>query len=631
MIYFSLKETPIFKALKLEPFFIYIHLSRKISLSLSLIFLFFYPVALFLLEINPQKILGGFLFFFFIYLFFLYLTLFIESSLKKPKPEIPISEALRGDRRINLAAYLDFPASKVVSRALREKEKSSSSLLCHTLSQEKFSRFVFSRLLIDKDKIVQAAENSLSKGSDQITDCFYKTITQAAALSKRGGKNHISLYEILVALAEHNRLFKEVLLRLDLDKNDLELLTSWKLEMEEYEEERKRFWDYRNLLKKGTIAKQWIAGHTPLLDQFSIDVTEELKRKGFKKMVGHKNSIKSIERILSGQENNNVILVGKPGTGRRSLINELARKSFYGTSLPGVNYKRVVKLDIHSLVAQVEGRESTEKVLSEVLREATVAGNIILVIDNLHEFVSGDEKIGVNDISGILEPFLSHSSFILVGITNFKDYRTVIARNIAIASKLKKVELGEVGKEETLTLIKRYVGGLENRYGVYISYKALKKVIDLSDKFLPSDPFPEKALNLLEEAVVMAGQKKVRVLEEKDVAELVSEKTEVPVGEMEEGEKEVLLNLEKLIHKRIVNQETAVTEISKGLRRARAELRTREGLIGSFLFLGPTGVGKTETAKAISEVYFKSEERMIRLDMSEFQSISDISRLIGSS
>jgi len=172
--------------------------------------------------------------------------------------------------------------------------------------------------------------------------------------------------------------------------------------------------------------------------------------------------------------------------------------------------------------------------------------------------------------------------------------------------------------------------GFENKHKVFISYQAIKAVVELSDKFLSADPFPEKAIQLLEESVIYISQAKKKALKKEDVARVVSEKAEVPVGEAADDEKKALLNLEEEIHERIINQETAVSEIAKSLRRSRADIDTRTGLIGSFLFLGPTGVGKTETAKAIADIYFGSEKRMIRIDMSEYQNIADLSRLIGS-
>jgi len=190
--------------------------------------------------------------------------------------------------------------------------------------------------------------------------------------------------------------------------------------------------------------------------------------------------------------------------------------------------------------------------------------------------------------------------------------------------------VSEILERETLMLLENLALILEYKYKKFISYPALRNIINYCSKYLPAKPFPEKAMDLLDEVMVYLAQTKDNVLLSKHVAKIVTEKTQIPVGEIEIRERKILLNLEALIHQRIINQEEAVKEVSAALRRARAEVTIRNGPIGCFLFLGPTGVGKTETSKALTEIYFGSEKRMIRLDMSEFQAIADIPRLIGS-
>ncbi len=196
---------------------------------------------------------------------------------------------------------------------------------------------------------------------------------------------------------------------------------------------------------------------------------------------------------------------------------------------------------------------------------------------------------------------------------------------------IEKVEVKEATEEDTLLLLEREALFLERKYRKLISFAAIKKTISLSARYIQNAPFPEKALDILEEAVVHVNQKKKDILLPSDVERIVSERTEIPVGEADAKEKDVLLNMENLLHERLVNQNEAVKAISLALRRSRADVDTRRSLIGSFLFLGPTGVGKTEMAKAIASIYFGAEKKVNRIDMSEFQSISDISRLIGSS
>jgi ATP-dependent Clp protease ATP-binding subunit ClpC len=436
--------------------------------------------------------------------------------------------------------------------------------------------------------------------------------------------------DILTALAKHDLIFKRILIDTNLKAEDIENLTWWLESLKKRIEERKKFWVWKNLIRKKSIGKDWAAGYTITLDRFSVDLSESIKALGFPETIGHQKVISAAERILSRREINNVLIVGEAGSGRKSIVQALAKKSVLGESLPEVNYKRVVQLDLPSLLAQTETAEEVESILDIIFREAISAGNIILVIDEFHNFIGGQTRPGAVNISGAISPYLALPQFQIVALTTFEGLHKSIEQNSSILSLFEKAEVTEISKKETLMLLENLALFLEQRYKKFISYPALRDIIEYCARYLPATPFPEKAMNLLDEVMVSLAQMKDKVLLPKHIAEIISEKTEIPVGEIEVKEKEILLSLEKLIHQRIINQEEAVNEVSSALRRARAEVTVRKGPMGTFLFLGPTGVGKTETSKALAEVYFGSEERMIRLDMSEFQAISDISRLIGS-
>ncbi|MGM0439345.1 MAG: AAA family ATPase [Patescibacteria group bacterium] len=634
MFKFLPEESPIFKATK-APLLI-----RKASLIKNIFFYLFFGSLVFwvlmtfessLRIISTTKLLGLLSLSFFSYFLFWYLNLFFETELKNPTTPMPLPEANGQIDKIDFAKYFDYYGAKYISKALKSKSKDSTELLYHLLKDADFVHFVFARLLIDERDLIKAVKSVREKNKRSvISDCLKNTITRSLSIAAKRNHERIRAEDLLVALAHTNEYFEQVLIRGDIKEREIRSLTSWWIRMKKAREKRKKIWKYENLVKMGTIGRQWASGSAYLLNKFATDWTEVLSKRGFREIVGHKKAMNSLERIMSGDGKNNVMIVGEPGTGRRAVIDELTRRSFLGLSLTGVNYKRVYKLELQSIIAQVEGKENTERMLDRIFNEIASAGNIILVIDNIQEFVSGEHKAGVVDISGVLEPYLKYSNFKVVGITNYKDYRRIIERNQAINSGFKKVELSEISTEDSLELCEMITPNLENKYDIFISYQALQATVELSEKFLTSDPFPEKAMQLLEEAIIFADQKKKKVLKKEDVAEVVSEKAEVPVGEAADDEKKALLNLEEEVHKRIINQEKAVSDIAKSLRRSRANIDTRTGLIGSFLFLGPTGVGKTETAKAIADIYFGSVDRMIRIDMSEYQNISDLSRLIGS-
>ncbi|MEA3293300.1 MAG: ATP-dependent Clp protease ATP-binding subunit, partial [Patescibacteria group bacterium] len=401
--------------------------------------------------------------------------------------------------------------------------------------------------------------------------------------------------------------------------------------IEEENKEAKKWWKYKNLMRIGALGKQWGAGYTVILDKYSVDLTNKVAMLGFPKIIGYKKEINSIERILCSREINNILLVGDPETGQKNIIYKLAERFALGECPVSLNYNRIIQLDMPLLLAGIENIEEVEFTLAAIFEEVSNAGNVVLVINNFHHYIEREIGLGRIDISGILARYLKSPQFRIIATTNYTGLHRYIEQNSLILSLFQKKEISEISPKEALIVLENLIPSIELKYKVFISYPALQEIITDCVKFFPSMRFPKKAIDLLDEVVALVVQNKQKIVLPKDVSKIVSEKTEVPVGKIENKEKEILLNLEKLIHKRIINQEQAVQGISSAMRRARVGVSARNGPMGCFLFLGPTGVGKTETAKTLSDIYFGSEKKMIRLDMSEFQSISDISRLIGSS
>lgn len=563
-----------------------------------------------LLAISSGSILAGigFLAILLICAFF-YVRAFFNQKLKAPRDSF------------------SFAAANAIAKA----EGDSLKLFYFLINDNQKLNFIFLRALLDLSEIknILLSQMKLPNRDRPTRDNFQNTISEAKKIAQSKGKNIVGVGDILAALAKHNSIFQQILLKSNLSAKDIENVVKLQDYLEKKVAERKKFWEWKNLLKQGSLARNWTAGYTPTLNTFSVDITQQLKIRGFPEVIGHQAEINAMERILSQKETkNSVLIVGEPGSGRKSMIFALATKSALGQCLPELNYKRFVQLDLKSLLAQTEP-EQTESILDTIFREVTSAGNIILVIDEFHHFVSGAIRPGVLDISGELVPYLQSPDFQLVAITTFEGLHKNIEQNSQLLAFFEKVEVSEISQEETFILLERLSLVLERKYKIFVSYPALRDIIKYSAKYLPAIPFPEKALDLLESAVVLAYQMKESVLLPKHIAKVVRKKTQIPVGELEIKEKEILLNLEDLIHQRIINQNEAVKEVAGALRRARADVSQRVGPMGVFLFLGPTGVGKTETAKALAEIYFGSEKGMIRLDMSEFQNIGDITRLIG--
>ncbi len=630
---FNLKEAEIFRAVKWErnPIFRFARPLKKLFLALFILsFLVF--LRGFLTNAYCYKPILSYTFGFSIICLTLFLGCgikqsFLNSRLKNPRLKVKIEEVLKSPEKYNLAEFLSFEAAKAIWKSKNNPTKLFYYLLCDNPELN----FIFFRVLLNINEVKKTLKAHLKEikisSSD---DDFQKIIVESLKNAQKESHQQVDIGDLLTALAKHEPVFKKILIENNLKVEDIENLAWWLEALEEKIKEGKSFWEWKNLIKKGSLAKEWTAGYTLALDKFSIDLSEAVKRRGFPGTIGHQKEIKEMERILSRREINNVLIVGEPGSGRKSMIQALASKSALGESLAEVNYKRVVQLDMPSLAAKISDAEEAENILDAIFKEVITAGNIILVIDEFHNFIGGKDKPGTIDISGVISPYLALPQFQIVAITTFEGLHKNLEQNPSILSLFEKVEVSEISERETLILLEDLTLILEAKYKKFVSYPALRDIINFCARYLPATPFPEKAMDLLDEAMIYLVQTKNRILKPADVAKIVSEKTQIPVGEIELKEREVLLNLENLIHEKIINQEEAVKEVSAALRRARAEITVRKGPMGCFLFLGPTGVGKTETAKALAEIYFGSENRMIRLDMSEFQNISDIPRLIGS-
>jgi len=648
--YFDLKKAAIFQTVKWGRYLGFAELLKRLFLVLFIFtllsFLYGFLGENFSQNLN-SKLLGLSIILLTLTIGIWFKLFFFNSKIAQPKLKAKISEAISRPQEFNLAEFMSFEVAKAIWKSKVGDEKFSPSstfasaevrlnnltrLFYNLLCDNPELNFIFSRAILSFKKIKKNLKQHLKKipAQTKLQPAFQATILESLKIAQKKKHQRVEKGDMIAALAKHDSFFKKILIDNNLKAGDIENLTWWLELLEERIEERKKFWEWKNLIKRGSLAKEWAAGYTITLDRFSIDLSEVVKKQGFPEIIGHQKEIKAVERILARREINNCLLIGEPGVGKKSMILALAQKSVLGESLSGVNYKRVVQLDLPSLLAQTETTAEVEAILDTIFREVVSAGNIILVIDEFHNFVGGKERPGVINISGVLGSYLNLPQFQIVAVTTYSGLHKYIEQNPSILALFEKVEVPEISERETLMILENLTLVLEQKYKKFVSSPALREIVSMAKRYLPAIPFPKGAMDLLDEVMVYISSTKEKIVLPEHVAKIVSEKTQIPVGEIEVKERETLLNLEKLIHQRIINQEEAVKEVSTALRRARVEVTVRKGPMGCFLFLGPTGVGKTETAKALAEIYFGSEERMIRLDMSEFQNIGDIPRLIGS-
>ena len=429
---------------------------------------------------------------------------------------------------------------------------------------------------------------------------------------------------------------------------------------------------------------------TPTLDQLGIDLTNAARDNKLDPVVGRDSEIQRVVQILSRRTKNNPVLVGEPGVGKTAIVEALAQQIYSGEIPETLQGKRLVTLDMGALGAGTKYRGEFEERLKKVIEEIKTAGNCVLFIDEVHTLVGAGAAEGAVDASNILKPSLARGEIQCIGATTLDDYRKYVERDPALERRLQPVRVEEPNGDETIDILMGVKGNYEDHHNVDFTDAAIRAAATLATRFIPDRFLPDKAIDLLDEAgsrvrlrgsVTPASVKdamevldKVRqekdaaiqsqqyevaaelrdrelnlnqdldnlkeewqedrargrtTVTEEDIAEVVSMWTGIPVTRLAAEETERLISMEEDLHKRIIGQDEAIINISKAVRRARAGLKDPRHPIGVFMFLGPTGVGKTELVRAMAELMFGHEDNMIRLDMSEFQERHTVARLIG--
>jgi ATP-dependent Clp protease ATP-binding subunit ClpC len=429
---------------------------------------------------------------------------------------------------------------------------------------------------------------------------------------------------------------------------------------------------------------------TPALDQLGVDLTAAARAGKLDPVIGRVKEIERVIQILSRRTKNNPALIGEPGVGKTAIVEGLAHRIVAGDVPETLEERRLVALDMGSLVAGTKYRGEFEERVKKVIEEIRTAGNCVLFIDEFHTMVGAGAAEGAVDAANILKPSLARGELQCIGATTLDDYRKYVERDAALERRFQPVVVEEPTVEETLDILRGVKERYEEHHQLDISDEALNSAATLAARYIPDRFLPDKAIDLIDEAASrvrikfhtmpislkeakqlvevkrkdkdaalaaqeydraaelreqeLQGEDKVRKLEEEwqaektqdkplvtaeNISEVVSMWTGIPVVQLADDETSRLLNMEEVIHRRIIGQDEAINTISKAIRRARAGLKDPRRPIGNFIFLGPTGVGKTELVRALAEFMFGSEETLIRLDMSEFMEKFAVSRLVG--
>ena len=388
-----------------------------------------------------------------------------------------------------------------------------------------------------------------------------------------------------------------------------------------------RWWKRSNLFAIPPLARDWAVGFTPTLDQYGQDFTSSAYQDKTLNIVDRENEIDEIERTLSKSQEANVVIVGEEGVGKHTVVVALAKKMYEGKTKSLLMYKRIILLNMEKILNQETDSQKRENFFEELLSEAAAAKNIIIFIDSVDKYISSERsKV---DLTTSLEKFAKSNQLQIIGVTTPFFYQKFFLPNERLSHLFSKIEVKEVSAKDAEKILLQLAYSLEERYNVILPYETLKSAIEKSDFYITAIPFPEKAIDLLDSACVLANQSGFNSVSHDLIDKVLAEKTHVPTT-LTENTKEKLVNLEQLLFEKIVNQQKAVLKVSSALRRSFLLLGKRKKPLASFLFLGPTGVGKTETAKAIAKIFFGGDNYLSRFDMSNYQSTSDIPKLIGS-
>jgi ATP-dependent Clp protease ATP-binding subunit ClpC len=347
-------------------------------------------------------------------------------------------------------------------------------------------------------------------------------------------------------------------------------------------------------------------------------------------MFGKEAVLEDLFQVLSKEQQNNALVVGPPGSGKSTLIKSLSQELVRGVKYPKLRFKRLVSLDVTRLSAGANSSELNTR-LTNIIAEIRAAENIILFVDEVHNLASiNQDSPETADVFIALEPVLSQGAFQFIGATSTSLYKKFIEPNEAFSRLFSVVNLNEASLIETLNLLEYLAWESEKKNQFLITFPALERIIALTNQYVHDRVFPDKAVHFLDELVASSISQNKKLINTADVDQLMERKTKIPIAKTDKAEKQKLLNLEVSLHQQVIGQDAAIKAIADAVRRARTNLKKADKPIASFLFAGPTGVGKTETAKALAGLMFGSENQIVRLDMSEYQNLDSLNRLIGS-
>lgn len=542
---------------------------------------------------------------FFLFIIFYLLTSFLEffyRSMASVGIRTKISESLTDE-----TIKLDYALSSILfvtdeidaTRAIFESKVGIEVLVRAGISEEVLHNFVFS----NRSPVIASSLNFVG--------------------------DEVDLVQYIGAIYDADRSFQVFLGRDAINREDLIGAANWVMRMKDKKHRRERFWSRENLGAIPSIGKSWSYGVATDLGQYGVPLANLVQITLLDIENGYRErEVSLLEGILEKKQEANAIIIDDDQDVARDIVGRLVKKIKLGVSVPSIEHKDVIELDWGGLINSYKNKIDFENEFLKILNQSINAGNVILYIENLSGFVSDLKNIGIN-LGSLIAPYLLSPNLQIIASATNTDFHFFIETNPTLIQRFERIIPDKVGVLASMPVLLEEVIGLEGQYKLAFSYPAILHIANSAERLISYGEMPGKALDLLVEIAPWANQRQISLIREADAITFITEKTGIQNGPISAKESDFILHLEEVLHRRVVGQDEAVSAIASAIRRVRSQVGNPKRPLASFLFIGPTGVGKTEISKALAESFFGEETKMLRFDMSEYNGAEAMSELIG--